>query len=271
MNLETNYTIDSINALIDSQGVTILENKKVFLHLLKDVVLNTTDEQRILCVAVEKDALNLLGAAIRKNTDINKVRRDLVSFINKALVAHPKNEKEFAVQVFIGVYAHCTGKVVQQELQPEADDQIISRKLAGAARFSKFMNGVSEGLPLVLNPVLWSVIILVAMEIAAIVCLVNTDVVQDAMDESVGTFFVLQLVLIVHALIGAVLSRIAQMKWLSFIPMGVSVMTIVYSFFYAMGSLEGFVIKALGFVFFGAIALVASTLCVLLSRRIVGK
>jgi hypothetical protein len=80
------------------------------------------------------------------------------------------------------------------------------------------------------------------MEIFVIVYLTNTDLVISSINESLGSFIALHIGAIVHSLIGAILCKIAKIKWLSYIPAVISAIVAIYSFFFALGDLEGFFI-----------------------------
>lgn len=136
MNLEIKSTIDNINALVDSQGTVILDNKKIFLNLIKDIIPNMTDEQNLLCISVENDILDLLSAAVANNINENAFTKDLSLFVNKTLKTNTDDEKEFIFQVFVGVYSHCTGKEVQHKNSFDTQEQVISKNIASADRKS---------------------------------------------------------------------------------------------------------------------------------------
>ena len=264
MILDTTDAIKNINALIDSQGTVILDNKKVFLNLIKDVIQNTTDEQSLLCYAVENDVLDLLYPAISNGSDEKKFSKELSSFVDKTIKSYTEQDKEFVFQVFLGVFSHCTGKSVAQNTRFDTDEQETSQNIAKAARLSGIMNGIAKYLPKSFNPIIIPIVLFVAMEIAVVVCLTNTDIINNSINESLGTFVGLQFGAIIHALIGAILGRLAKQKWLSYIPAVISTIIAVYCFFTALADLEGFFITILGFFFFGAIALGVSALCIML-------
>lgn len=264
MNLEIKSTIDNINALVDSQGTVILDNKKIFLNLIKDIIPNMTDEQNLLCFSVENDILDLLSAAVANNINENAFTKDLSLFVNKTLKTNTDDEKEFIFQVFVGVYSHCTGKEVQHKNSFDTQEQVISKNIASAAKFSQIMNGVFKYFPKSFNPIIIPIVLFIAMEIFVIVYLTRTDLVISSINESLGSFIALHIGAIVHSLIGAILCKIAKIKWLSYIPAVISAIVAIYSFFFALGDLEGFFITILGFFFFGAIALGVTALCFML-------
>ena len=268
MNYDIAKISKSLNDAIDSQGVVLLQNKKVFQGLLKDLIVDDTGEKQLLCDAVETDVLDVLCAALERNHPFGFVEKGISNHINKHLKAYSNEDKKFVVSILLSLYSHITGSCEPTGvIQAETIDSDVSKTIESAASISAVMNKISKYLPKSFNPKIIPIALFAIMEIVGVIYVLSTSIIEFALGESAGSYAALQFVLVIHALVGCVLCRCAKVKGLSYVSSSISAIIAGYSFIYAMtdltggGGLEGAFVSFIGFFFFGAIELGVIALC----------
>lgn len=117
------------------------------------------------------------------------------------------------------------------------------------------------------DPKIILTVVFLVTEIIVSIYLLSSNVVNNALDQSLGTFLALQIGIIVHSFVGCLMCRIAHKSTLSYLSSVVSSIVAGYSFIYAIrdlssiGGLEGAFTWIIGLFFFGAIALGVIALC----------